>query len=235
MRVRVGTSGYAYKEWKGPFYPADLPDAKMLDFYAERLDTVEINNTFYRLPSEKMLASWAERVSEDFSLVIKASRRITHTRAFEGIADPLEYLLRTCAVLGPRLGPMLFQFPPYFKKDLEKLGRLLDLLPRDRPSAFEFRSSTWFEDEVYDVLRSRGVALVVADHEDGEAPLVVPTANFGYLRLRRAGYTAEELGQWVRRVLEQPWETAHVFFKHEDEGAAPRMAREFRDLLSPPA
>jgi uncharacterized protein YecE (DUF72 family) len=232
MRVRVGTSGYAYPEWKGNFYPEQLPAAKMLEYYAERLDTVEINNTFYRLPTEKLLAGWAERVPADFSLVLKASRRITHVRGFEGIAEPLDYLLRTAAVLGGRLGPMLFQFPPWFKKDLARLGALLALVPRERPVALEFRSSSWFDEEVYATLREHGVALVVSDREAGDEPPIVPTASHGYLRLRRASYGDEELARWGRSVVAQPWSEAHVFFKHEEEGAAPRMAARFRELLA---
>jgi uncharacterized protein YecE (DUF72 family) len=232
MRVRVGTSGYAYPEWKGSFYPEELPASKMLEYYAERLDTVEINNTFYRLPSEKLLAGWAERVPADFSLVIKASRRITHTRGLAGIDEPLAYLLRTVSVLGSRLGPLLLQFPPYFKKDLPRLSTLLALLPRERRAALEFRSSSWFDDEVYATLSEHGVALVVSDRDEGDEPPIVPTASHGYLRLRRASYGDEELARWGASVRAQPWAEAHVFFKHEEEGAAPRMATRFRELLA---
>jgi uncharacterized protein YecE (DUF72 family) len=224
----VGTSGYAYKEWKGSFYPDDLPNDDMLSFYAGQFGTVEINNTFYRMPSEKVLMQWAERVPQGFRFVLKASRRITHQQRLRNVEDPLTYLINNTALLGARLGAMLFQLPPNMKKDVERLRAFLALLPDGWPTALEFRHDSWFDDEVYDALRARGAALCVADTEEGDTPLVA-TGPRGYLRLRREAYSDEALRRWRERIGSQPWEEAFVFFKHEDEGAGPALARRFLD------
>ncbi len=230
MQVLAGTSGYAYQEWKGNFYPKNVKPQEMLRLYGERLKTVEINSTFYRMPSEKMLLSWAEQVPEDFSFVLKASRRITHLKRLQGVDDVLSYMLQNSTVLGPRLGPMLFQLPPDMPKDTARLVDFLAQLPPKWPAAFEFRHKTWFDDEVYEALRDRGVALVVTDADD-ESQAIVSTASYGYLRLRREEYNDEKLRDWAKRIGEQSWESAYVFFKHEDEGAGPRLAARFRELL----
>jgi uncharacterized protein YecE (DUF72 family) len=236
MNVRVGTSGYSYKPWKGPFYPADLPDGQMLRFYAEHFPTVELNNTFYRIPSRDVLLRWMEETPEGFVFVLKASRRITHVKRIADVGDSLEYFLETTSVLGGRRGPVLYQLPPFLRLDLERLGRFLDRLPPGGRSAFEFRHPSWFADPVYDLLRERGAALCVSDMEgeDGQpappAPLV-PTASWGYLRLRRCDYTDDDLRSWAGRIQAQPWEEAFVFLKHEDEGLAPRMAGRLQELL----
>lgn len=231
MRVLVGTSGYSYKEWKGSFYPQDLSPKDMLRFYGERFRTVEINNTFYRMPSRKVLAAWSEQVPEDFSFVLKASRKITHFRRLKGAGEELEYLLGAAATLGERLGPLLFQLPPNFPQDLERLSGFLDLLPRGTRAALEFRHPSWWEDEVFELLRAHGVALVTADTEEGEGRIVA-TAGYGYLRLRRVAYDEARLARWAEGVAAQPWERAYVFFKHEDEGTGPRLARRFEQLLA---
>jgi uncharacterized protein YecE (DUF72 family) len=227
MQVLVGTSGYSYREWKGSFYPEDLKPADMLRFYASRFPTVEINNTFYRMPGKDMIARWAEEVPAGFTFVLKAPRRITHElRLSTDSADAVSYLFATGGLLGDRLGPVLFQLPPFLRKDVERLRAFLDLLPAERLVAFEFRHETWFDDEVYDVLRAKGVALCAADTEesgDGGAD-VVPTASWGYLRLRRADYVEADLSRWAERIQAQPWQRAFVFFKHEDEGKGPALA-----------
>jgi uncharacterized protein YecE (DUF72 family) len=220
-RVLVGTSGYSYKEWKGSFYPEELKEAEMLRFYAQRFRTVEINNTFYRMPGKEMLEKWTGAVPDDFTFVLKASRRITHERRLTGdVADSVAYLFSTAEVLGPRLGPIFFQLPPFLKKDVARLKDFLALLPPDRKVAFEFRHESWFDDEVFDALRAGRAALCSADTDrSGEegAPLV-PTAPWGYLRLRRQDYDDAALARWAERIQAQPWEQAFVFFKHE-EGA----------------
>ena len=233
MKLHVGTSGYSYKEWKGSFYPEDLAAGDMLEYYAARLDSVEINNTFYRLPKEGVLERWSQQVPEEFRFSIKASRRITHfTRLKPEAKEPTEYLLSTLQVLGDRLGVVLFQLPPNLKKDRERLADFVSILPDDVPAAFEFRHASWSDDDVYDVLRSRGFAWVHADTEDDadDAP-IVGTAPWGYLRLRRPGYERDDLVRWAQRVRDMSWERAFVFFKHEDEGAGPRMASEFRTIF----
>jgi uncharacterized protein YecE (DUF72 family) len=219
MQILIGTSGYSYREWKGSFYPEDTKSPDMLRYYAERFSAVEINNTFYRMPKASILEGWAEQVPPGFLFVLKASQRITHRKRLKDTGEPLGYLLEAAASLGPKLGPVLFQLPPYFKKDVERLRGFLDLLPDERPFAFEFRHETWADDEVHDVLRERNCALVCADTEKAgeEGAPIVPTADWGYLRLRRCDYTAEELAPWVDRIRAQPWERAFVFFKHEEE------------------
>jgi len=235
MQIRVGTSGYSYKEWKGSFYPEDLKSADMLRYYAERFTSVEINNTFYRMPKATMLEGWASQVPSHFLFVLKASQQITHRKRLKDAGEPVAYLLETAATLGERLGPVLFQLPPNFKKDLPRLEGFLDLLPGGRPFAFEFRHETWAHDEVRAALRARNCALVCADTEDsGEdgAP-IVSTADWGYLRLRRCDYTHAELAPWVDRIRSQPWQRAFVFFKHEDDRPlAWETIRRFKDDLS---
>lgn len=234
MELFVGTSGYSYKEWKGSFYPEKLSAKKMLAYYAERLSTVEINNTFYRLPKTSVLENWAEQVPEDFRFSIKASRRITHfTRLKPEATEPTEYLLSTLEALGPRLGVVLFQLPPNLKKDAERLATFLEVLPEGTPGAFEFRHESWKDDEVYDLLRARGMALVCADTDDADADEpVVETASWGYLRLRRPGYEQADLERWAAHLEATSWDRVFVFFKHEDEGAGPRMAEEFRSIVA---
>jgi uncharacterized protein YecE (DUF72 family) len=233
MRIRVGTSGYSYKEWKGTFYPDDLPAAKMLPYYAERFDSVEINNTFYRMPDAKMVAKWAEQVPDEFTFVLKAPQRITHQKKLTGAAEDVGYLFDAAASLGSKLGPVLFQLPPYLRKDAVKLREFVAVLPKDHKIAFEFRHESWCDDEIYNILRQRDIALCAADTDevtDVDA-LVVPTASWGYMRLRRTEYAAGEIEAWAARVQRQAWSEAYVFFKHEDEGKGPRFAVEFRAQL----
>ena len=236
MRVLTGTSGYSYKEWKGVFYPEDLPNDRMLAYYAERLGAVEINNTFYRMPSESLLASWAEQTPETFRFVLKASRRITHFKRLKDCESELEYFLETAVTLGERLGGLLFQLPPNFKKDAERLGAFLDTLPPRCRAAFEFRHESWFDDETWDLLSGhRGATLCVAETDpdtwwsDGESELPV-TADWGYLRLRREDYTDDDLAAWAERVSRQEWAETYAFFKHESAG--PSHAAHLASLIS---
>ncbi len=242
MELYVGTSGYSYDEWKGSFYPEDLSAKKMLSYYGERLNAVEINNTFYRLPKDSVLEGWADQVPEGFRFSIKASRRITHfARLSPEAREPTEYMMSTVASLGARLGAVLFQLPPNLQKDLDRLGAFLDMLPAGAPAAFEFRHDTWKDEGVHDLLRARGMALVCADSEESETDEpIVATAALGYLRLRRPDYIDADLARWAEKVTGAGWERAFVFFKHEDEGAGPRLAGRFRELaggapLIPPA
>ncbi len=230
MDLRVGTSGYSYKEWKGSFYPQDLAADQMLRFYATKLPAVEINNTFYRLPKASVLEAWAAQVPDHFRFAIKASRRITHFKRLKGAEEETAYLLETLKTLGPRLGVVLFQLPPNLKKDLDRLQQFLGLLTGGTRAVFEFRHPSWQDDEVLDALRARGCALCIAEVDDEPAPEVVATASFGYLRLRRASYAKPDLVRWAQTVNVQPWDEAYVFFKHEDAGAGPKQAAEFLDL-----
>ena len=227
MNYWVGTSGFSYKEWKGSFYPEDLSNDRMLAYYGERLNAVEINNTFYRMPKRTTLADWAGKVPEDFSFVLKASRKITHFKRLKDTQDELGYLVDVSSELGARLGPMLFQLPPNLKIDVERLRDFVSLFPAGLRAAFEFRHDSWFTDEIYTVLGDAGVALVTADTGTDEPAEVVATASYGYLRLRREAYEPDDVARWARVVSDQEWEDAFVFFKHEDAGAGPALAEIF--------
>ncbi|NNM32886.1 MAG: DUF72 domain-containing protein [Gemmatimonadetes bacterium] len=230
MKLWSGTSGFSYSEWKGAFYPEDLPQSGFLAYYGEHLNSVEINNTFYRLPKADMLEKWRAQVPDDFRFVLKASQRITHHKRLKEASDPLEYLASTATgALGSALGPILFQLPPYFRKNVDRLRDFLATIPEDIQPAFEFRHESWFEDDTYEALAEADAALVTADTGEGEAP-VVGTAPFGYARLRRPGYTDEELEEWARRFKEEGWSDLYVFFKHEDEATGPALAARFNGV-----
>lgn len=232
MNLYVGTSGYSYKEWKGTFYPKDLPAKQMLRYYGERFRTVEINNTFYRMPTASVLEAWAEEVGADFQFVLKAPQQITHRQRLKDAGDSVSELLGVARALKKRLGPLLFQLPPNLKKDVPRLRAFLALLPSRCRVAFEFRHASWFDEEVLGLLRDHQAALCVADAEnDLEVPCVA-TADWGYLRLRRPDYGDADLKTWTQRVREQDWKDAFVFFKHEDEGKGPEMAKRFLELAA---
>jgi len=229
MRVRVGTSGYSYKEWKGPFYPKDLGAAGFLRFYAEAFKTVEINNTFYRMPTAKLVAGWASEVPDGFTFALKAPQRITHMAKLKDAGDSVAMFVSTAAALGSKLGPLLFQLPPFLRKDVPRLAEFLEQAPKGVRIAFEFRHASWFDDEVWAVLRSNGASLCVAEGEKLESPLVA-TADWGYVRLRRDEYPDAVLAEWADKILAQPWKEAFVFLKH-DQGDAPSVAKRLIDRL----
>jgi len=233
MAIRVGTSGYNYPEWRGSFYPEKFAPAKMLPYYAERFTTVEINYTFYRMPSGKTVAGWDAETPAGFAFALKAPQRITHFARLRDVGDPLHYFLDMAAVLGGKLGPVLFQLPPNFARDLSRLGDLLALLPSGGRFAFEFRHASWLADDVYERLRAANAALVIADSETSSTPLVA-TADWGYLRLRDEGYTPEDIGKWSRTVrdLGERWRDTFVYFKHEESGIGPALARALLDRLA---
>jgi uncharacterized protein YecE (DUF72 family) len=231
MRILAGTSGWSFKEWKGSFYPKELPDDGMLGFYAGRFPTVEINNTFYRMPKESVLLEWASRVPPDFRFAIKASQRITHHGRLKDVADSLEYFTRVTSSLGDRRGPTLFQLPPNLKKDLPRLAEFLAILPRGWRSAFEFRHSSWFDADTYDALRARECAMVIADHDDFLTPAVA-TATWGYARLHKTTYTAAELAEWSAKLTGLGFHSLYVYFKHDEaEGSGPDGALAFAGLI----
>jgi uncharacterized protein YecE (DUF72 family) len=222
VKLLAGTSGYAFKEWKGAFYPPELADDGWLGYYASRFPTVEINNTFYRLPKEQVLRDWAAQVPEPFTFAIKASQRITHhARLKPECADAVDFLLRNTAVLGSRLGPILFQLPPNLKKDLDRLRGFLGLLPEGRRYTVEFRHESWFDDDVFAALRERDIALCVAEQPDFKCP-VQATASWGYLRLHRFDYDSAALSKWAKCVSAQNWSETYIYFKHDEgEGSGP--------------
>ena len=217
LRCLCGSSGYSYKEWKGDFYPPKLKTGEMLSYYASKLPTVEINNTFYQLPKKETLEAWANQVPKEFEFVVKASRRITHTgRLSDSTRETCGFLLDNVRVLGPQLGAILFQLPPTMRLNLERLSTFLEHLPSDMKYAFEFRHTTWWCDNVYALLQKHNVALCVSDEEEERkcSPLQ-STADFGYLRLRRAAYDDRALETWATKIKNQKWKRAYVFFKHE--------------------
>ena len=226
MAVWVGTSGYNYPEWKGSFYPEKLPTTKMLPYYAERFSTVEINYTFYRMPNEKILAGWSRETPDSFKLTLKAPKRITHDARLRNCADLLRYFLDTSNTLGGKLGALLFQLPPYFRKDLAVLDQFLQALPEGVCGAFEFRHASWMDAEVYARLRARNLALCIADNEKMSTPLEM-TASYGYFRLRDEGYTPQDIAKWARIIGEQTTRCSeiYVYFKHEEAGKGPEFAR----------
>jgi uncharacterized protein YecE (DUF72 family) len=230
MQVFTGTSGFSYPEWVGRFYPEALPGAQMLRYYATRLATVEINNTFYRMPSQDAVAAWGAEVPDSFCLAIKASRRITHQKKLVEVSDDVQHLFGVVNVLGEKLGPVLFQTPPFLKKDLAVLRDFLACLPAGRRAALEFRHPSWFADDVYSALSERNVALVGGDLEEADkSPPLVATADFGYLRLRRLDYDPGSIAEWGARIAAQRWQSAYAYLKHEVLG--PLFAEALRASL----
>lgn len=231
MKLYAGTSGYAYKEWRGSFYPEDLPQDRMLEHYAGRLPAVEINNTFYRMPRRSVLEGWAAQVPPGFRFVLKASRKITHFKRLSDVEDETGYLIQTAAEgLGEQAGAILFQLPPNFKADVERLDRFLASLPAPDRAAFEFRHASWFTDDTYACLEGHGTALCAAETDEEPTPDRLRTANWGYLRLRKTAYADAEIETWVELIRQQEWERAYVFFKHEDEAAGPAFAERLLEL-----
>lgn len=215
--IWAGASGFAFKEWKGSFYPQKMQAEEMLPWYADRLPTVEINSTFYRMPKRSVLEQWAALTPERFRFAIKASRRITHLSrlAADTAAEPLHYLYQNLDALGDKRGPVLFQLPPFLKKDVAKLQAFLQLLPDDHRAAFEFRHDSWFDDEVYTLLRAAGVSLCLSEREDSTPPPLVETSDWGYVRLRLENYSEADLAAWAGRFAATHWQQVHVYFMHE--------------------
>jgi len=225
MRHFTGTSGFAYREWKGSFYPRDLPPSAMLAYYAERFTAVEINNTFYRMPSEEVLRQWIENVPEEFIFAIKAPQEITHRKRLKGVEEPMSRFFTALDALGNHLGPVLVQLPPNMKKDAARLAAFLELPPPGTRVALEFRHESWFDDEVFDILRGAGAALCVTHGERTPVPMVA-TTTWGYLRLRQGHYTDAELAEWADAVRAEAsrWSDVFAFFMHEDTGTGPVIA-----------
>ncbi len=224
MKTFVGTSGYAYKPWKGSFYPAGLPDKEMLSFYSSRFDSVEINHAFYRLAAESVFAHWREQVPKGFYFSVKAPRAITHNSRLMQVGDTVASLFARLEVLGEKLGPVLFQLPPNLRQDLTLLRNFLAVLPKERNVAVEFRHRSWLDEAVFDVLREHDVAVCIADGELHGEMTGISTASWGYLRLRAAEYDDKSIRAWVDRISGQLWTHCYVFFRHDDEAAGPRLA-----------
>jgi uncharacterized protein YecE (DUF72 family) len=239
MPVRVGTSGFAYKEWKGSFYPEDLPAAKMLRFYAERFDTVEINNTFYRMPQPSVLEGWASEVralGRPFAFTLKAPMWITHLKKLDDeLREPArQFFAMAVDTMGTQLGPVLLHLPAYSKRDpenVDRLRRFFDLVPKGVRIAFEPSDESWHHEQLYSLLREKDAALAAVDDPKKQVP-VVATASWGYLRLRKTKYRKPELAKWAETIAAQPWSESFVFFKHEDGGTGPQLGKRLQDLLA---
>lgn len=231
--IWIGTSGYNYPEWKGTFYPADLPASKMLAFYAARFPTVEINYTFYRLPTEKLVAGWAAGTPTPYKLTLKAPKRITHDKRLRDAGELVRAFCQVAGTLGDKLGVLLFQLAPNFKIDLAVFDAFLADLPPGARAAFEFRHPSWFDEAVYERLRTRNLAVCIADSDKLSTP-VVATANYGYFRLRDEGYQDDDIARWADtiRAHEDQWRETFVYFKHEEEGKGPEFARRLIERLA---
>ncbi|MEM7099914.1 MAG: DUF72 domain-containing protein [Pseudomonadota bacterium] len=230
--IRAGTSGYSYKEWQGTFYPETLPKEDWLTYYATQLPAVEINNTFYRMPKEHVVAAWRDAVPDEFKFVLKASRRITHQSRLKNADEATGYLIKRARVLDSKLGALLFQLPPYMRADTERLQRFQDLLPQDLPCVFEFRHESWHEADVRHYLDQRGHGWVVTHDEDTPKLAFHSTGTINYLRLRANNYTLPQLQKW-HRMVSQTNKESFVFFKHEEAGAGPALAEKFLHLTKP--
>jgi uncharacterized protein YecE (DUF72 family) len=231
MKLFAGASGYSFKEWKGTFYPDKTKPEEMLAFYSSRLPTVEINNTFYRMPKTSVLESWAATAPEGFRFAVKASRRITHMARLKiesNVAETVGFLYQNIVALGAKRGPILFQLPPNMKKDLPRLAAFLALLPADHGAAFEFRNDTWFDDEVYAALKGANAALVLSEREDNAPPPLVETTSWGYVRLRLENYSDADLAQWAKKLAATKWSETFVYFMHEP--TAPAYAKTLMEL-----
>jgi uncharacterized protein YecE (DUF72 family) len=234
MKFHIGTSGYSYKEWKGSFYPEKLPAKEMLGFYAQHFSTVEMNNTFYRMPTVEAVEAWAAQVPASFRLVLKAPQTITHRKRLKNVESDVAAFVEAAQALKKRLGPLLFQLPPNMKKDLPRLEEFLKLLPTSSKSgvcaAMEFRHESWLDEETYDCLRRYKIALCTADAEDLPKAELIDTAGWGYVRLRREDYTKAKLATWVKRMQAVGWREIYVLFRHEDTGAGPAFAKLLQDV-----
>jgi uncharacterized protein YecE (DUF72 family) len=236
MNLWIGTSGFQYAEWKGTFYPEDLSTAKMLPFYAERFSTTEINYTFRRIPSAKTIQAWWNTTPERFKFSLKAPQKVTHFAKMRNCGDTLRYFYQVISDLEAKLGVVLFQLPPAFKKDTALLAAFLNDVPPGMRAAFEFRDASWFGDDVFELLKSKNIALCLAESEKLVTP-VVATADYGYLRLRREDYSPVDMARWAHAIKEKKavWSDAFVYLKHEESGMGPKLARQLKEILEEPA
>jgi uncharacterized protein YecE (DUF72 family) len=231
MIFYVGTSGYSYKKWQGKFYPEKISHHGMLRFYSERLGTVEINNTFYHMPTASVLTSWAQQVPNNFIFAFKAPQVITHLKRLRNVGSEIEYFFRALSVLQNKLGPVLFQFPRSFHADPKALEDFLALIPNHTPCAFEFRCPSWLDVGILDLLCKKGCSLCITDSDEKPTNEIVSTATWGYLRMRRSDYTDADLSQWMERIFLQKWKRVFIFFKHEEEAKGPELAMRFHKLI----
>lgn len=226
MKLYIGTSGYSYKEWKGNFYPENISADEMLSYYAKQFSTVELNNTFYRLPKQEVFENQASEVPSDFRFSVKVPRRITHIKRLKDTKENVEYLFKVLAPFKKKFEVILVQLPPNFKKDMKRLEDFIKDLPDNINTAFEFRHPSWFEPEVYDLLKNYKCTLCLSDTDEAPVSELINTSSWGYLRLRGSSYTKNELSKWMKKIEMQNWEKVFIYFKHEDEGKGAKFAQE---------
>jgi uncharacterized protein YecE (DUF72 family) len=232
MRFFVGTSGYSYKEWKDGFYPENLSDKKMLGYYAQHLSAVEINSTFRRFPTASTVESWAQQTPSTFRFVLKARQTITHFRRLQNAEEQIDDFINVASHLGARQGPLLFQLPPNFKKDMSRLEGFLNYVNRRAAIVLQLQHASWYDDEVYQCLRAHSAALCCSDDEGPACNIVIRTTNWGFVRLREERYSDDRLKEWIDKLRAQKWDEAYVFFKHEDVGAGPKLAARLLELTA---
>ncbi len=232
MRIYAGTSGFGYDEWKGNFYPEKISGAKMLSYYSTRLQTVEINNTFYRMPTPAVVNSWVKQVPPGFLFTVKAPRIITHIKRLQYVDEECGFFFNSISGLKKNLGCVLFQFPASFRDDQKRLKDFLKLIPAKIPCSFDFRSATWHNPGTYALLKKRDFSLCMEDTDESPVKKIISTAKWGYLRMRGLDYGVKELKQWAKKINAQKWKKAFIFFKHEDDSAArgPELAELFRRM-----
>lgn len=232
MQFFVGTSGFSYKEWKGGFYPDKLPAKQMLSYYASQFPAIEMNYTFRQVPTAKVLEGWQAQAPTPFRFALKAPMAITHLKRLKNAEEATEAFVAAGALLGEQRGPLLFQLPPNFRKDLPRLEAFLKIIAKKQQVVFEFRHESWFDDEVYACLSKHACALCVADTGEGPSAPWQATTKWGYIRLRSEGYTDRQLREWIQRCRAEEWVEAYVFFKHEDTGTGPKLAARFLELAA---
>ncbi len=238
-KIRVGTSGWHYEHWRGNFYPEDMRASGMLDFYAQRFATVEINNSFYHLPSVETFRGWKEQTPAGFTFAVKANRYITHMKKLKDPAASIARFFAAVETLEEKLGPILFQLPPHWHRDAERLEEFLRALPREHRRAFEFRDPTWFHEEVWSLLRQHKAAWCVYDLAEAQSPERL-TCDFSYLRLHGPApqkysgrYTRAQLRRWLdkcRQWLEEGATQVYIYFDNDQSGYAAQNAAELREL-----
>lgn len=228
--IKIGTGAFAYKEWKGKFYPKDLPESEAVSYYAQLFSAVELNNTFYKMDSVRSSQKWMKQGPPSLLFAIKVPQTITHFKRLKNCGGLVKKFFKYAAGYKSQLGPINFQLPPNFKKDLPRLEAFLKWLPKEFPLAFEFRHPTWFEPDVFQILKKYKICLVYND-TDIKMPFV-STADWGYIRLRRLKYSDVELKKWMETIKSQKWKQALVIFKHEEKVTAPKLAERFKALIS---
>lgn len=230
MKLYIGTSGYSYKEWKGNFYPEKIKNEEMLKFYSAQFNSVEINNTFYRVPKKEVIQNWAKQVPKDFKFSVKASRNITHIKKLKDAESDLKYFIENVKELKSKLGILLIQLPPSFSKNLERLRLFTESLPEKINAAFEFRHPTWFDEEVYELLKEKKFSMCLSQTDEEPDVKLINTASYAYLRLRKTDYSKKEINEWWKKIQEGGWDEVFVFFKHEDGGLGPKFARQLIEI-----